>query len=224
MASFKTHISFGVLIGIVAAALALSYSLISDNMVLFWIFCAVFIGSILPDLDSDDSTPVKVLFMIIGAVSACLAVLYLFQEGETDLRISIGIPVIIFILVRFGVSAIFKKFTKHRGIFHSIPALLIAMIGSFMLLDRYDMLPQDKIIIALALGAGFLGHLILDEMKSTVGFHGLAIRPKKSLGTAFKLFSHSKKVTVLTYLILSLLVYLNLPAIERAWQVIYDLR
>jgi hypothetical protein len=108
--------------------------------------------------------------------------------------------------------------------FHSVPALLIATIGAYMLIDKYDLPGQDKIIISLALGAGFLGHLVLDEIKSSVGFHGIIYRPKKSLGTALKLFSHSKKITALAYLILFFLVYINWPTIESTWGLINKIK
>ena len=31
-----------------------------------------------------------------------------------------------YLLVRFGVSELFKRITVHRGMYHSIPAMLIA--------------------------------------------------------------------------------------------------
>jgi membrane-bound metal-dependent hydrolase YbcI (DUF457 family) len=223
MASFKTHISFGVILGIAASALALSYALVAGQNSLLWVFAAVFFGSILPDLDSDESTPLKTLFLITSAAFSCLSVLYLFQRGVSDIKLLIGIPILSFLFVRYAVLHVFKKFTNHRGMFHSVPAMLIAAIGTFMVSGNFNLAEKDRIIMSCALGLGFLGHLFLDELKSTVGFHGLVYHPKKSLGTALKFFSRSKYANLVTYGLLAILGYANSNEIQKTYVIIKGL-
>ena len=215
MASFKTHVSFGIIAGIFAVAVALTYSLLSDNIFLFWLFTAVLIGSVLPDLDSDDGTPLKILFTLIAGIGACLCIIYLFQDGQHDYRMLVGVPLAAYLLIRYAVFAIFKEFTRHRGMFHSVPALLIVILGSFILMSNFKITEQENLALSIGLGLGFLSHLILDELKSTIGWRGLFFQPKKSLGTALKLFSHSKISNLLAYSILAFLIYANASYIKK---------
>jgi hypothetical protein len=66
-------------------------------------------------------------------------------------------------------------------------------------------------VFAVAMGIGFASHLILDELHSGVSSEGIPFIPKKSLGTALKLFSDSQLVNVATYGVLLSLVYLAIP-------------
>jgi hypothetical protein len=60
---------------------------------------------------------------------------------------------------------------------------------------------------AIAAALGFLTHLVLDEFHSEVNFDGIPFVPKKSLGTALKLFSGSWVVNLFIYLLLAALAY-----------------
>jgi hypothetical protein len=67
-----------------------------------------------------------------------------------------------------------------------------------------------SLLLASAMAAGFMSHLVLDEIYSEVDGNGVHIIPKRSFGTAVKFFSDSHKVNFLTYLILFGLIYMAL--------------
>ena len=132
------------------------------------------------------------------------------------MSVQLGIPPLATLIVRFGVLRIFKKFTVHRGIFHSIPAALVATLATAWLLRFWQLAPIDILAISLALGAGFASHLILDEVYS-VDFDGGKFQPKSSLGSALALRAPSLPVTIAAYLALGVLLYVNWPLIEMVF-------
>ncbi len=211
MASFKAHISFGAICGVSIIVAGLIYGLFSASYLLIIIFAAALCGSFLPDIDSDEGLPFQILIYSFSLVAAALAFFLYYYSQERNLKWLIAVPVIAFGFVRFGLGAILKKFTHHRGMFHSIPALLIACLATLLLINRYPWSWREKLIIAAALGLGYLSHLILDEWKSFVNFRGIIFKPKKSLGSALKLFSSSKLVNIFTYGILLVLIIFSFP-------------
>lgn len=214
MASFKTHISFGAIVGGAITIIALVYSLVSNNALLPILFFAAVLGSFLPDFDSDEGLPFQIIFGLFALVGAGLAFFYFYQRNPHDYKILIIAASAAFIIIRFLFGALAKKFTQHRGIFHSLPAMLISAFGALLIVNHFNLIPLEKISIAGAVGLGFLSHLILDEAKAAVNFRGIIFSPKRSLGSSLKLFSKSKLVNVITYGLLLILIYLNLPIIK----------
>ena len=214
MANFKTHISWGVLVGIVFVVASLIYSIFSGIESIFWVFAAVIVGSFLPDLDSDDGLPFQILFGLLGAGAAAAVFLNLQQGREQDLKLLIILPILAFIAVRFGAGSLFKKFTHHRGMFHSIPAAASCGLAMVWLLEFFSMAQERRLFIGLAAAVGYLGHLILDEIYSTVNFQGMIFKPKKSLGSALKLWSSSSVATLLVYIAITVLMM----ALPEVWE------
>jgi hypothetical protein len=56
--------------------------------------------------------------------------------------------------------------------------------------------------------------LILDEIYSSVNLHGHSLLPKKSLGSALKLYSHSKIATLVFYISIFIL-FSSLPEVRE---------
>lgn len=105
--------------------------------------------------------------------------------------------------------------TKHRGIWHSIPAAVIITIGSFLSLQVVDLEMRLRFYIAVALGAGYLSHLVLDEGVSLFHFKFLIFwSPKQSLGSALKLAVESKMVTMIAYMIIAILLVASYPSFK----------
>ncbi len=211
MANFRTHISFGAILAIAAVVFMLIVSLTSNNIILLWVAAAVLVGSFLPDLDSDDGMPFQIVFGAFSLLCAGGAFYYLYQNGQRDWLWLIITPLLTFIFVRFGVGYVFKKFTHHRGMFHSIPAVLISTLGAYIILRGFNLVAIDRAAIALAVGLGYLGHLALDEIYATVNFRGLSIKPSRSLGSALKLFSGSGLANFISYgalIVLGLIVFI----------------
>jgi hypothetical protein len=113
----------------------------------------------------------------------------------------------IFYMVRFGFIEIFRKVSKHRGIFHSIPVGLIWGVSITVIMYLFFKLnPLISWIYGIMMSFGYIIHLILDEIYSVdLGNR----RVKKSAGTALKLFKLKTPNDKIQYLIVYLiLIYL----------------
>ena len=214
MANFKTHIRFGVFIGIAFVIVGLIYSLLFSAESMIWVFLAVLIGSFLPDLDMDEGVPFQILFSLLGAGIGGLVFLNLYQGGERETKPLVLIPALTVITVRFGAGYIFEKFTNHRGIFHSIPAVALFGLLTVWLLDFLSILREYRLFLGLAVSVGYLGHLILDEIYSSVNLKGRSLLPKQSLGNALKFYSSSKIASLLFYGLIVILL-IKLPEVEE---------
>ena len=205
MASFRLHITTGILTASVLAVVLLSFAWVSGIFALL-VFVLAIISSILPDIDSDTGIPVKILFGVLAVVGLAVSFVYLetvtiFQRG----LISIGISLCVY----FIVGKIFRHFTAHRGIFHSIPAALLVGVLSITIADFFDLDTKTLFSIGLAVTAGYLWHLVLDELNSAVNISGVPFIPKKSLGSALQLWSSSLFTTLGVYGVLVVLVVLK---------------
>jgi hypothetical protein len=116
----------------------------------------------------------------------------------------------IYLVIRFGLGKVLKKYTVHRGMFHSIPAAAIAGEVAFLVCASGDI--YLRAYKACAVVAGFMSHLILDEIWS-VRVKGGRIGLKSSSGTAMKLWGESGWANLSCYgkLILLGVVVLNDP-------------
>ena len=90
-----------------------------------------------------------------------------------------------YLFLRFGLGPLLKKFTVHRGMFHSIPALIIAAMIAFLICDTG--MTTVRFFKAGGVALGFFSHLLLDEIWS-VNLRGNGPMVKKSFGTAIKFF------------------------------------
>jgi hypothetical protein len=89
--------------------------------------------------------------------------------------------------------------------FHSIPALLIAGLGVYLVYPNPSV--PVRLYVAGGVMIGFLSHLVLDELYS-VDFMGVGIRLNKYAGSALKLASASRSATLTAYVLLAGLGYL----------------
>jgi hypothetical protein len=202
MAAFKQHITFSSLLGIGYAASLGSLGVEWVHSTLAGGLCGF--AGMLPDLDSASGRPIKEVFGIAAiAVPLLLArrLLHTGMQAEEVVLVGAGL----YLLIRFGVSWVFKHLTVHRGMFHSIPAALIA--GEIVFLAHDCPTQMGRLTLAGGVILGFLSHLILDEIWS-VDMNGLAIRLNKAAGSAMKFFSKSALATLTTWLMLTGLSYL----------------
>jgi len=205
MASFKSHISFGIFTAAVLTVVLFLFAWVSGIFALL-VFILVIIGSMLPDIDSDTGIPVRILFGILAVTGLVVSFIYL--EPITILYrgpISIGISLFVY----FIIGKIFRRFTVHRGIFHSIPAALLMGAISITIADCFELDAKTLLSIGLAVTTGYLCHLILDELNSAVNISGVPFIPKKSLGTALQLWSSSPFTTLSVYGVLVVLIVLK---------------
>ncbi len=205
MASYRGHLLFSSVLGAAYGGLAAWYWNLDWGPAVLGAALTT-AGGLLPDLDSDSGVPVRELF---GAAATVIP-LFLFPRlrasqltEEQALAVMIGV----YVLVRFGLSALFKRWTVHRGMFHSIPAMCIAGLTMFLVYHSPDV--RIRLYLAGGVMLGFLSHLVLDELYS-VDFNGVQIKLNKFAGSALKLGSKSLVATAFTYLLLAGLVYLAL--------------
>src|SRR6187402_3563434 len=98
MAGFRMHVSTSTLLGVgYAGVLSLGYGVPPETAVVAGAMCGF--SGMLPDLDSDYGVPLH----------------------ETMALAAVGM----YLLIRFGVTRLIRRFTVHRGMFHSIPTMLI---------------------------------------------------------------------------------------------------
>lgn len=214
MANFKTHFSFGIFIGIISVAAATVYSLTSNDVLIALGFVFAIIGSLLPDLDSDEGTPIRIVLTMFATLCALVGFLYVKQQYPADTLSQLFSLLFIYGVVKYGLGTILKKFTHHRGIFHSLPAAVLSFMVGLLLLQQFGLSHLEKLLIAGSLALGYLGHLLLDEIKSATTFSGLRMRRSRSFGTAIKLYSNSKVASAAVYFLLVGTIYLNYPLLQ----------
>lgn len=199
MAGFHTHVATSTTIGVVYGTAGLmAFDQPLTTSILAAGLCGV--AGMIPDLDGDTGVPVR---EVLAAVAAAIPVLMLNCLETWGLgRESIVLAVAgIYLFVRFGIGGLFRKFTRHRGMWHSIPAAINVALITFLITSYQEM--DARIFKSAAVFLGFLSHLILDEIYS---FDWKRFRMKESHGTALKLFSFNCPVgTVAAYGLLCLL-------------------
>jgi hypothetical protein len=203
MASYRGHLMLSAPLGAAYGSLCLLHP--------EWDWAPIFLGAglctlggLLPDLDSDSGVPVRELFGISAAAFASILYFPLKRRFGLPPEQALVIAAAAYFLIRYGASSLFRRITVHRGMFHSIPAMLIAGLVVYLLFPTEDLLL--KIYLGGAVMVGFLSHLVLDEIYS-VDFMGVAIRFNKYAGSAVKFGSSSWGATLTCYAILIALCY-----------------
>lgn len=204
MAGFKTHITTSTVVGLVYGywgvtdqGMSLESGLLAGGL------CSV--SGMLPDLDSDSGVPLRETTMFISAIAPMLMIERWRDMGLTHESMALA-AMLIYVAIRFVAVEFFRRFTVHRGMWHSIPAAFIAMMIAYLLMPC----PSEAVRVykSLAVFIGFMTHLILDEIWSIDLSRG-RIRTKKSFGTALKFFGNVWWVNISVYAKLALLVYLS---------------
>lgn len=162
-------------------------------------FVAAVLGSVLPDMDSDSGIPFHVSFGSFALVAAVMTGSSAHQETPHDVWRIIEWSVGSFAFVYLVVGFFFKRFTRHRGMAHSLPAALLAGLVTFFLAGHFSFADMEAFILGMAMIAGYIGHLVLDELYAAVNFHGTPFIPNKALGSALKLRSDDTLINLAVY-------------------------
>jgi len=201
MADFKTHITTSTVIGVglgFAGYALMDFSI--PHCLVAGALCSV--AGMLPDLDSSSGIPQREMLCFV-AVLVPMLMLRRMEALGMDPEMMVFASGVLYVVIRFGIGRIFRKFTKHRGMWHSIPAALIAGLATYLVCLSPEI--EIRIFKAWAVVLGFISHLLLDEIYS-VNWAGKRIRVKKSFGTAMKWFSGSTYANVSTYAKLAFLI------------------
>lgn len=181
MANFKTHITVASLVsGSLAGSLYAVDRLAAGDV---WaLFALGTIGGILPDLDSDESTPTQLLFSCLAVLLAFLA-LFAFARRLSILEMLLLVG-LVFVLVRYALGYLFARWTTHRGIFHSLAAAAFFGLATVILVHRFlGQEPARAWLYGVFLSLGYGLHLILDELYA-VDLTNRAL--KRSFGSGIK--------------------------------------
>lgn len=185
MANFQKHIEVATITSGIASTSLLGAGIINSfESVLLWV--AGTFGGILPDIDSDDSVPIKIVFSII-TVLAVLSALAQLNFSVSTLEIWIFI-FIIYLVVNHLVRPLFESFTVHRGIFHSLLAAVFSGLLTTVIAYQFTTISSlTSWLTGFFVFFGYCVHLTLDEIYS-VDF--MNVRVKRSFGSALKLFEY----------------------------------
>jgi membrane-bound metal-dependent hydrolase YbcI (DUF457 family) len=203
MAGFRTHVTVSGAIGVVYGGVAvqpLGFS--TETAVLAAGLTTV--GGMLPDLDSQSGVPVRELFSLAAVVVPLTLVPRLVQMDVSQEGI-LATLLFGYVVIRYGASRVFKWLTVHRGMFHSIPAMLVA--GLVVYLGYHGPHRPTRVLFAVGVMLGFFSHLLLDELYS-VDFNGVRVKLNQFAGTAVKFMSPSVPATATCYALLGGLTYL----------------
>jgi len=205
MAAFREHITFSGLLGLgygVAGSTVLGFTP-TQGILAGWLTA---ISGMLPDLDLDTGRPGRELFSVVAAIAPMflvhhvLAWLKLPYDAETILLTMI----VLYLGIRFGVAELINRLSIHRGMFHSIPAMIIA--ADIAYLGFPGKTTGVKLLMAGGVVVGYLSHLILDEIYS-VEFNGVLVKVKKSAGSALKIAGPSFFPNVFTFALCGTLTF-----------------
>ena len=193
MANFSTHMVGAAATGVVATSILAATDLLPVPSVAAGIGM-VALGGIFPDVDSDHSDAIELVFGLLGitlGVPVMTAVLPHF-----GLLAALGALGLTYVLMRYGLIRLMQTVTVHRGVFHSIPmaiavTCLVAIVAT---VGMHQSTTQAWVFAGLFL-IGFLTHLTLDEMYAVDLMNR---KLKRSFGSALKVFEKERLVRYLT--------------------------
>lgn len=216
MANFKTHLQVAsVTTGLASSLFYSSGHLSAGEAFLCWVMGTL--GGILPDIDSDNSHSLGIVFGAFSII-ACgfTAVAWI---DAWPLPWVWAACALVFLLVQFGVRQIFARFTVHRGIFHSLLAGFLFMFIAAAGAAALGASGTTSWFLALFLGFGYCIHLLLDEIFS-VDFMNITI--KRSFGTAFKLFDYRNMATSALMAIAVIALFFLTPSYAEFVSILFD--
>lgn len=217
MANFNTHLNVAFMVSGTLSLAVYKAGLIDDSGFLVCVALGT-IGGLLPDLDSDNSTPIKLGFNITSFVFAFGLVMH--WRSELSLLALMVLWLAGYGFMRYIVFYIFTNMTVHRGVIHSVPYMAIMGLGMTCLSYYGLQMPLTASwFYGLFLFGGAMVHLLLDELYS-VNLSNMKM--KRSSGTAMKFYQHKDKWWyLLLYVIVALLVYFA-PPFDGFWQQLSD--
>jgi len=208
MASFRGHLYGGVVVS-AAGGLGVDSLGWADPSQIPVLFILGVVGGLLPDIDADNSTPLRTMFTLLG-VTAAFLVTFSLVDGITPAERML-LWGMVFFLVRFGLFKVFCRFTVHRGVWHSW--LAVAFVTSATANTAYHLggaSAWDSWLTGSFVALGYLTHLCLDEIASV---DLLNFSLKRSFGTALKPFSITSPPASMAMLLGTLALVYSAPTI-----------
>lgn len=206
MANFQTHLAVGTSVVGIAALAAHTQGLTSFAQAQ-WLLALGVVASVLPDIDADDSRPVRVFFALLGLLLGFVIASRL-KEVFRLLELAL-IWAGVWLLVYLPLRLFFARLTVHRGLFHSLLMASVLSLAAVIAADRWLALSLSfSWLVGAFVLLGYLTHLVLDEL---VSVDLLGNRVKRSFGTALKPLSLRALPASLLLLALLALAVLLVP-------------
>jgi len=184
MADFKTHLTFSTTLGVAYGGAAYGlFDVPAQTCLLAGGLCSL--SGMLPDIDSKSGRPLRESLAFMAAIVPMMLADRLRSMGVSA-ETTVMAGALTYLFVRFGLGFFLKRYTVHRGMFHSIPAVIIFGELAFLLASGEDTWLRAYKAGGVVLGC--LSHLVLDEVYSVQWRLGWG-RIKKSFGTALKMYS-----------------------------------
>ena len=215
MANFKAHITTSSLLGVGYGGAAFAwFDVPPETCILAGGLCSV--SGMLPDVDSNAGVPLRESMAFAAAVVPMMLV-DRFGQFALSAESMVLIGAAVYLLIRFALAAVVRRWTVHRGMFHSLPAALVFGGLAFLLASGDNV--NLRYYKAGGVLIGYLSHLLLDELCS-IEWHRGRLRLKRSFGSCLKMFGHKFWPNVAAYLALAVLTLAVLE--EPGW--VEDLR
>jgi len=203
VADFKTHITGSTIVGVAYGYWGVTQQGMSlESGLLAGGLCSV--SGMLPDLDSDSGIPLRETSMFAAAVIPMLMIERFRDMGLSHEAMALA-AMLVYVTIRFVAVEFFKRYTVHRGMWHSLPAAAVSGLIAYLVMPSPD--EGVRVYKSMAVVVGFLVHLILDEIWS-IDFKRGRFRLKNSFGTALKFFGNDTWANISVYGKLVILVYL----------------
>ncbi|MGN2670610.1 metal-dependent hydrolase [Aliivibrio fischeri] len=219
MANFSTHLNVAALTSGAASAALLSANHIDLDTAL-WLWFLGTIGGLLPDIDSDNSTSLDIIFNLFTVCIVLLSIRYFTSDAinERQFMLLIGLPVVIHLIIKYGIRNVFEWQTIHRGICHSLLFLLFCGLlttntTAFIINDKFKNADLFAWLSGIFVFSGGVIHLLLDEIYSV----DLAnVRIKRSFGSALKLTDLSNLSLSAIFVIATVILAFLAPPIDSS--------
>jgi hypothetical protein len=193
MAGFQTHITVSTITGAAYGLWGWQCGAPIEACILAGGLCSV--SGMLPDLDSDSGRPVQEMSSFAAAVVPMLMI-ERFQNFGWPRETMVLAGAAMYAAIRFGVAEIFKRYTVHRGMWHSIPACITVGLLAFLIVAGQDL--ALRLFKAGAVSLGFFSHLVLDEIWS-LNLRSGKLSVKRSFGTALKFWGNDRWASMSVY-------------------------
>jgi hypothetical protein len=206
MAGYRTHITVSGALGVGYGATGYVLGGFSPSQgalagVLTWF------SGMLPDLDSDSGRPVREVFSLLAAFAPFAMMPRLLEWSRGNHETATLLAVIVYVTIRYGGAGLLNRVSVHRGMFHSIPAMIIAAEVAFLAFTSSTL--ATRLLMSGGVCVGFFSHLVLDEIYS-VEWSGVHVRLNKFAGSAVKFVGKSAVPNLITYSLLMVLTYASL--------------
>lgn len=193
MADFRTHVTFSSALGCGYSLVGMGIGMPVETALVAGGLCGV--SGMLPDVDSDSGVPRREAMGFAAAIVPMLLV-ERFKQMELAHDQMILAAAVMYFFIRFMGAKLIGRWSVHRGMWHSIPAVLIFAGLAFLITGSTDIMV--RYFKAAAVGLGAFSHLLLDEVYS-VDTRGVIPRFKSSFGSAIKFWGKDGWANFSTY-------------------------